>query len=291
MTVVLMVAAACVSISAAHITARDLARAVPGFTAADPAEVLAWTPVPGVPRIFHVAELTQIIGRLDPSAIVPQQDVCFVRPTSPLLEKDAVEAMHFTLGQDSNIEVLEISHFPVPEGDVVFPRESLSASTGTSPVALWRGFVRYDGDKKFPVWARVNIRAVLTRIIASETLLEGKPIQLSQVRVERAEDSLSSRSAPTMIDKVAGYIPRRTIQANSRIWTDSIEPPKEIVKGDHVTVTVHSGLAVLTFAVDALTSGRRGDFISFKNPESGKMFRARIEGPKAASMQVEAVRP
>ena len=80
----------------------------------------------------------------------------------------------------------------------------------------------------------------------------------------------------------AGRIP-----ADSPVWTDSIDPPLEIAKGDLVTVGVHSGLAELTFEVQAATSGRRGEFISLKNPDSGKIFRARVDGMKTASVQTD----
>jgi flagella basal body P-ring formation protein FlgA len=65
----------------------------------------------------------------------------------------------------------------------------------------------------------------------------------------------------------------------------------EIVKGDRVTVSVHSGLFSLTVNADATTSGRRGDDIWVKNSHSGKLFRARIEGPDVASIQVDPLKP
>jgi flagella basal body P-ring formation protein FlgA len=64
----------------------------------------------------------------------------------------------------------------------------------------------------------------------------------------------------------------------------------EIVKGDHVTVMVHSGLSTLTLDAEATTSGRRGEGIWLKNPHSGKLFRASIDGPNTASIQVNPVK-
>ena len=287
MSVAGLVAAACLSLSGAHITAGDLARAVPGFAPADPAAPIAWSPAPGLTRVFHPFEVTQILRQLDPTAVLPGQDVCFERPVAPLSEKAVLEAMRLTIGKDSPLDLLEISQFPVPEGEVVFPREALNSSSAT----VWHGFVRYDDNKKFSIWARVRVRVMITRLIAAETLPEGKPIQPSQVKVETIEGSLIPRGVLSAIEQIDGYVPRRTITVNSPIWTDSIDLPKEILKGDRVTVTVHSGLAVLTFAVDAVTSGRRGDLISLKNPQSGKLFRARVEGPKTALLQIGTVNP
>jgi len=93
------------------------------------------------------------------------------------------------------------------------------------------------------------------------------------------------------VERVEGCLPRRTIPVDSPVWADSLDPPMEIVKGDRVTVSVHSGLSALTLDADATTSGRRGDAVWLRNPHSGKLFRARIDGPNAASVQVDPLKP
>jgi flagella basal body P-ring formation protein FlgA len=286
MSFLALVAAACVSISGAHITAGDLARAVPSFAPADPAAVVAWAPLPGTVRVFHSAELERLLVALDPSASTPPGDICFERPVARLSEAAVLKAMRDALGATAKIELVEVSHFPAPAGEIVFPRGFL----GSSAMALWRGFVLYDDDKKFQIWARVKVRVTVTRIVAIEALPQGKPIRASQVRLETVDDTPNGLVTPTAIEKVESYIPRRTIPAASPVWADSLDPPWEIVKGDLVSVTVHSGLAALTFNVESATSGRLGDAISLRNPDSGRMFRARVDGPKAASIQTDPVK-
>jgi flagella basal body P-ring formation protein FlgA len=286
MSALALVAAACVSIPGAHITAEDLARAVRSFTPLDPAAVVASAPLPGTVRVFHSAELGRMLALLNPSAGMPPGDICFERPVAHLSEAVVLKAMRGAVGTTAKIELVELSHLPAPEGEIVFPRESL----GSSPIALWRGFVLYDDDKKFQIWARVKVRVPVTRMIAVEALQQGKPIRASQIILETADSAPGELATPSAIEKVEGYIPRRTIPAASPVWTDSLDPPWEIAKGDLVSVTVHSGLAALTFRVEAATSGRRGDTISLKNPDSGKIFRARVDGPKAASIQTDPVK-
>ena len=282
--------AACVALSAAHITSGDLARALPGFVPADPAAVVALAPAPGVARVFHPAELERLLAPTGFSTGTPFAEICFERPVAPLSEAAVLDAMRGALGSIAKIELIEVSHFPVPAGELVFPRESLGSSS-PSKGALWRGFVRYDDDKKFQIWARAKIRMPVTRITAVEVLQQGKPIRSAQVKLETVEEAPSGRATPQTLEKVEGYIPRRTISADSLVWSDSIDAPMEIVKGDRVTVRVHSGLAALTFNVEATTSGRRGEAISFRNPDSGRIFRAQIDGPKEASVQAAGVKP
>ena len=280
-----LLATACLSVSGPTITAGDLARAVPAFTPMDPTASVGYAPAPGIQRVMHPAEVQQIYTRFNYEGSVPAGDLCFERPTARLSEDAALRAMHQTLGADANIEIAEVSKFPVPEGEIVFPRENL----GAPPIALWRGYVRYDDDKKYPVWARVKISVHTNRLIALEELKPGIPIKASQVLLQKVEEFPQRRVTPGSLEQIDGWVPRRFISPNTPIWTDSVEPPNDITKGDRVVVVVSSGQARLSFDAEAEGSGRRGDFVSFKNPESGKLFRARIEGPNRAGVKTPSI--
>ena len=290
MSVPALVAALCVSISGAHITAGDLAKAVPGFAPADPAAVVAWAPLPGATRVFRPAELKRLLAPLDPSATAPRDSICFEVPVAPLSEAAVLEAMRGALPAGSKIDIVEISRFPAPAGEIVFSMESLAPSASVDTATLWRGFVRYGDSGKFQIWSRVRVRVPVTRVIAVETLQQGKPIRASQVKLATIEGVPNSPATPASVELVEGYIPRRSIPVNSPVLMESLDPPMEIVKGDHVTVMVHSGLSTLTLDAEATTSGRRGEGIWLKNPHSGKLFRASIDGPNTASIQVNPVK-
>jgi flagella basal body P-ring formation protein FlgA len=286
MLAVLAVAAACFPLAGPNITAGDLAKAVPGLAPSDSSLVLAYAPVPGVERILHPAEMRQLLTRLNFDGAMPADDICFARTVAPLTTEAVLAAMHRTLGAEARITVSEISRFPAPAGELVFPREDL----GPAAAAVWHGYVRYDGDKKFPVWARVEITVQTTRMIALEQLQPGVPIKASQVSLEKLEGFPDKRTTPASLQQIEGCLPRHFIAAKTPIWSDSFDPPKDILKGDRVTVVVNSGLTRLSFDAEAQNSGRRGDFVSFKNPESGKLFRARVEGPDQASVNTPSLK-
>ena len=42
---------------------------------------------------------------------------------------------------------------------------------------MWGGYVRFGENGKFPVWARARITATMTRVVATENIPAGKPIQ------------------------------------------------------------------------------------------------------------------
>jgi flagella basal body P-ring formation protein FlgA len=282
-----LVSAACLAVSGANITARDIAKAVPAFTPADPSIAVGYAPAPGVERVIHPGELQQILTHLNFDGPAPPENICFARPVAVLSMAAVMAAMHRTLGPEAHIEVLETSRFPAPPGELVFPREYLS---GAPPEAVWRGYVRYDDDKKFPVWARAKVSVATNRIVALEELKPGVPVKASQVAIEKVEGFPERRVTPSSIEQVEGSLPRRFIAANSPVWTDAIDPPNDIAKGDRITVVVTSGLAKLSFDAEAQNSGRRGDLVAFKNPDSGRVFRARVEGPGKAGVETPSVK-
>jgi flagella basal body P-ring formation protein FlgA len=286
MMLLALLAAACFPVSGPNITARDLAKAVPAFAPAEPDATIAYTPWPGVQRVMYPGEARQILARLGYDGAAPTGDICFERPVAPVPPDAALKAMHQTLGPDAHIEIVELSRFPAPAGDIVFPREDI----GTPPAALWRGYVLYDSGKKFPIWARVQISVRTYRLIALEELKPGIPIKPTQVAIETVEGFPEKRMAPASVEQAEGALPRRFISAKSPVWMDAIDPPNDVMKGDRVSVIVRSGLAQLAFDAEAESSGRRGDFVSFKNPESGKLFRARIEGPGKAWVETPSIR-
>jgi flagella basal body P-ring formation protein FlgA len=154
---------------------------------------------------------------------------------------------------------------------------------------MWRGYVLYDGNKKFPIWARVQISMKMLRAKALEPLRPGVAVKASQIAFEKVEGFPDLRGTPQSLKAIEGYLPRHFIAANDPVWSDAIDPPYDIAKGDRATVMVHSGQAQLRFDAEAQASGRRGDQLSFKNPESGRLFRARIAGPGQAAIETSPV--
>ena len=281
MMLVGVLAVLCVSVAGPDITDGDLAKAETVFTPADPSVRVGYAPVPGVQRLMHPAEAAQLLKRLEITSAAPLREACFERPMAPLSIDAVGTAMRKALGPEPRLEISEISAFSVPAGELVFRLEDL----GQPPVALWRGYVLYDGGKRFRVWARVKISVTARRLVALRDLKQGVPIELSQVAIQPIEESPQKPVTPLSLEHLEGSLPRHFIPANSPVWSDSIDPPFDITKGDRITVTVNSGLAKISIDAEAETSGRRGDPVALKNLESGKLFRARIDAPGQAALE------
>ena len=276
----------CIAVSGLSITAHHLAEAVPAFVPANPDAFVSYAPDPGIQRVFPGAELRQALGRFGYKTEEPLPNVCFARPVAVITTEAALKAMHTTLGETAKIQIVELSLMPAPEGELVFPREGL----GTPPVALWRGYVKYDGgEKKFPVWARLMVTVPIIRAIANEELKPGLPIRASQIRMETEETFPERRTTAQSAKEIDGLLPARPITAGTPVWNDAVRFPPDVEKGQRVTVTVHSGNAQLSFDAEAQAAAHIGEFVALKNPESGKVFRARVAAKGSAAIDEVAV--
>ena len=270
----------CRNIEGDTILARDLTQAVPAFSVLPPDTKLGYAPIPGVRRFFHASELRRIAAHHN-IQLSSVDEVCFERPMETLQPEAVAQAMRQALGQpDAHIEIQELSRYPVPHGEVSFNRSGLPAAPSLDNAAtpqLWRGVVRYGSDRRFAIWARARILVRAVRIIATEDLPAGRPVEVRQVRVEEYEAPASNQPPAPNLDKVVGKLPRQPIKALSAITALQLEEPKDIERGDLVEVEVRSGGAHLTLEGRALADGRKGDMIPVRNTTNAKCFSARVQ--------------
>jgi flagella basal body P-ring formation protein FlgA len=261
------------------VLARDLAPGFPGLAAVNPETPLAPAPLAGVRRVFRVAELRRIALGLKVAA-APEQDVCIERKTAPLDPAKALEAMRRQLPQ-ARIEIVEYSRQPVPEGDLEFP---LSGLRGTSADGFWSGWVRYAGDRRFPVWAKVKASVSEVRVVAATALVPGRPIAAGELRLEAGEFFPQPGDMAASIEEVAGQVARVAVARGVAVRRQWLDPPREVARGDAVLVEAQVGGAHVELECVAEGPGSTGQSIPMRNPVSGKRFTARVEGKGRASV-------
>jgi len=178
------------------------------------------------------------------------------------------------------VEILEMNRGPVPVGKLQFPLTGLSASTGIDPATpvTWRGNIIYGSKQRYSLWVRVRLSATMTRVVAVQPLLVGQAVQAQQVRVETYDDFPLRNDIARSLEEVVGRAARRNIRAGMPVFRTDLAEPFLVQRGEMVEVTAMSGAAQLELDAIAQVSGRQGDVIPLKNPVSGKIFRARIEG-------------
>lgn len=272
--------AGCLAVEGERLLASDLALAVPAFRALPADTVLGWAPAPGARRLLGAAELARLAARHG-LKVAEAPAVCIERAMAPLSPERLLEALGRAVGrEDARIELVDYPRRAVPRGELEFDRAQLAAPSGG--IALWRGRLRYDGGRSLPVWARVRITAPGRRVVATENLAPGRPVQPSQVRLEEGEWFPFGEPPLADLEEAVGRLPRRWIPAGSVLLARLLAAPREVERGEEILVEVASGGAQLRFRARAETGGRSGDTIVVRNPVNGRRVAARVQGPGKA---------
>jgi flagella basal body P-ring formation protein FlgA len=286
---ILMFAAAaihCHPVDGDRIRGADLAAAAPAFTALPADLTIGFAPQPGGRRLFEAFELARIarVNGLDDTGDFPP--LCFERAVAELDAAAVEAAMRRALdAPDAHIEIVELSKFPVPAGEIVFSRTALNEPASDTP-AIWNGGVNYDGGR-FPIWARVRISVHQKRVVAVALLRPGHAVLASDVAIQEVDEFPHGTPALSSLDQAIGRIPRRLIAAGAPVVAAALDQPNDVELGQTVVVEVRSGGATVTVEAKAESAGRRGDMLPFRNLESGKVFRARVEDKGRASIEFQ----
>lgn len=281
---VLACAAPCQPVDRDRIVAADIAERIELFARLDPALPLGLTPLPGARRTFSGRELAAIAKRHDLASGQPLPDVCFERKLAPLTPDGIRAAMEAALGSaDAGIEVLDFARQPVPSGELVFLRSGLTpppAAAPDSPV-IWRGSLRYGPQHSLPLWASVRITEQRAVVTAAREIRYGAAISPADIVLVRRN---CFPFAPYLDSEAAalGRIARKTIPAGASISNAWLEVPIDVASGDAVRVVAAEGSARITFDAVARSPGRKGDRILLLNPQSGRSFRALVDGKGCA---------
>ena len=260
-----------------NILARDLAPALPGLADAD--TPVSAAPVPGMPRIFRLAELRRIGARFQ-LAGDPAKEICFERPVAPPDPARLAEAMRRQL-PEAQIRILDWGRMPAPEGEVDFPLAGLRRAGAEG---FWNGSVRYGGGRRFSLWARVRVTVREARVVAREDLRPGPAIAAAQLRLETRDVFPAEKAFATSLEPVAGRAARLPIPAGAAIRLDWLAPAQDVLRGDRVSVEVRSGGVYLKFEATAEASGTVGQTIPVSNPVSKQRFSAKVEGKGLVSV-------
>jgi flagella basal body P-ring formation protein FlgA len=269
----------CLALSPAsdQIRARDLAAALPQWSAIEADTPLLPAPIPGVQRVLHAAELHRLALRwnvADNLNLEAGRDLCFAIPVATPDPARMLAAMQDQL-PEARIEILDASRQRAPSGTFEFPAAGLHAGSGGG---YWNGYVRYGTGRRFAVWARVKVVVSRSRVVAAQDLKPGQTLSTTQLRLETQDAFPDAGSFVATLEAAAGRVVRRSIPADTPIRPEWLESPKEIQRGETVQVEVIQGSTHLHLEGVAQAAGAAGETIAIENPTSRRRFPARVEG-------------
>jgi flagella basal body P-ring formation protein FlgA len=128
-----------------------------------------------------------------------------------------------------------------------------------------------------PIWARVTVERKHLAVVAGKDLPLNLLIDPASLRLETVSIPIDSEKVAERIEDVLGRVPKRAIHAGDTIPLAILNMPPVVHRGDAVKVEVRSGGAMLVFDAVAQNAAGCGEMVQLKNPDSGQIFRARVE--------------
>jgi flagella basal body P-ring formation protein FlgA len=272
----------CLRVAGERILARDVAAVIPAFAALPADEPLGFAPAPGARRVLTARELALLAERRG-IKLEATGGLCVERAArrlDPEQVRAALEAALAASGTpaEARLEIVDFSRYAVPEGELEFARAALPAPPRAGVAVIWRGWVRYVGNRSVAVWARVRLAVSGECVVATQNLGAGRPIEATQVRLERAEWFPFAEAPARDPGQVVGRLPRRWIRAGAPVVLSGLAAPNQVQRGQAIDVEVSSGATQLRFRGRAESGGNAGDAVMVRNPANGRRFAARVEG-------------
>jgi flagella basal body P-ring formation protein FlgA len=121
--------------------------------------------------------------------------------------------------------------------------------------------------------------------VAVESLKAGRPIEARQLRAISSVCFPVGAKDAEPAGEMAGLVPLRPIAAGAEVRPEMLTGANDVNRGDAVRVEVRSGAAHLALVARALSGGRTGETISVRNPDSNRIFQARVTGKGTAIVE------
>ncbi len=265
----------CLAVEGEHILARDLAARHAVFSALAPEEAIALSPYAGATRVFSSEELARLARRRAlPEAIL--EPVCFVYRTQPIAKDFLLSSLRASLGMGAvDIEVVDHGQWPVPAGELSFPRARQARPDGQG-VCLFNGMLQYAGRRTMSVWVKARVNMDRPALVALEPIAAGQTIGRNQVGTDQRPRLGVGEGMVERVEDAVGKAARRAIRAGSPIYGSNLTEPVMVERGDQVQVEVRSGAARLSLPGQAEGAGRKGEKVLIRSGISGKRFTATI---------------
>jgi flagella basal body P-ring formation protein FlgA len=264
---------ACLPVAGDRIFGRDLALAIPAFSALPSGTVIGYAPAPGTQRIFSVAELTRI-ARANRVTLESPSEVCFEISMRAMEAEETLAAMRSVLPPNTELSLVELPKTSVPAGRLEFALAGLEPDSRGSRV--WRGFVRYGATLRAPVQVRVTVQRKVVAVIAARDLPANTTLDATNLRLQPVVEPFGAVQAASRTEDVLGRVAKKPLRAGETISLASLSIPPVVHKGDAIKVEVQSGGARLVFDAVAQSAAGDGEMVELKNPDNGRVFRARV---------------
>jgi flagella basal body P-ring formation protein FlgA len=155
----------------------------------------------------------------------------------------------------------------------------------------WTGRQRFvisfsgaDGKVQLPFFAEVSPPPV-PAIVAIRPIGRGEVVKAADVEmrmIDANSKSIGQRPAADSIENLIGLEARQAIQVGDIIFTDLIQSPVVVKRGDLITVSSQSGGIRVRTSGRAMRDAAVGELVQIESMGSREKYDARVTGPREA---------
>ena len=283
----LTLAPPCIPVSGDRIEVRHVQPFLPEWSSVESGALLEWAPAPGKRRVLSPRDLARWAHLHGAATPALSTGLCFEWPMIQLSSVDILSAIQRALGQPGvAIEIVDWSRKPLPKGVLSFNKSQCAG--GNSASMLCYGAVEYAPHHRQPVWARVALRTHIVQVEVTGALAHGTLIKREDLRVVETEGPRQAIVGLRDPDAIVGRRCRRNLAPGQPIHESDLEVQPLAEKGDLLMLEIRSGSARLKLPAYAEARGVRGDIIPVRNPDTGRVLRARLEEKGKAVLAIGA---
>jgi flagella basal body P-ring formation protein FlgA len=146
------------------------------------------------------------------------------------------------------------------------------------------------GEVSFPVYAEVTPKAA-PAVVAIENIPRGAVITAAHLElrmVDRLPKSNNRRFPVDSIEKLIGMEAKQTIQAGAIVFSDHVQSPILVKRGELITVASESGAIRVRTTVRALQDRSKGQLVQVESLDTKERFDARVTGLRTAAIMTFA---
>jgi flagella basal body P-ring formation protein FlgA len=133
----------------------------------------------------------------------------------------------------------------------------------------------------------VHVDVADSAVVATRPVARGSVITAADIAVQQLEPGFKTagqRTAVESMETLIGMEARQAIQAGQVVYTDQVQSPVLVKKGDLITVVSQTGGIRVRTSAKALQDGANGALVEVESTESKQHFDARVVGLRAAAV-------
>lgn len=143
-----------------------------------------------------------------------------------------------------------------------------------------------DGQVQLPIFAEISPPPV-PAVVAIRPIGRGEVVKAADIElrtVDANSKSVGQRAAADSVENLIGMEARQAIQTGDIIFTDQVQAPIVVKRGDVVTVTSQSGGIRVRTSGRAMQDASRGELVQIEALGSHQKYDARVTGPREAAV-------